>query len=123
MIPDKEVRKLAAIMHADVKGYSRLMGEDAIYGDEDNIAARIEALTEPGGVSISRTVYDHVRNKLKFGNEHQGEHQVKNIAEPVRVYKVLTAPEHADPRMVVAITGTYMAFMGCAGRWGASPHI
>ena len=69
---------------------------EQIYGDGVNIAARIETLAEPGGVSISRTVYNHVHNKLKSGYEYQGEHQVKNIAEPVRVYKVLTEPENAD---------------------------
>jgi len=68
---------------------------EQVYGDGVNIAARIEALAKPGGVSISRTVYDHVHKKLKFGYECQGEHQVKNISEPVMVYKVLTAPEHA----------------------------
>ena len=66
-----------------------------IYGDGVNIAARIETLAEPGKVSISRNVYNQVRNKLKFGYEYQGEHQVKNIAEPVSVYKVLTEPEYA----------------------------
>jgi TolB-like protein/class 3 adenylate cyclase/Tfp pilus assembly protein PilF len=66
-----------------------------IYGDGVNIAARIESLAEPGMVSISRTVYNHVHKKLNFGYEYQGEHQVKNIAEPVKVYKVLTTPEHA----------------------------
>ena len=68
---------------------------EQVYGDGVNIAARIETLAEPGGVSISRNVYNNVHNKLKFGYEYQGEHQVKNIAEPLRVYKVLTAPEHA----------------------------
>ncbi len=67
--------------------------EDAIYGDGVNLAARIEALAEPGGVSISRTVYDHVHKKLKYSFEFQGEHHVKNIADPVRVYKLLTASE------------------------------
>jgi len=69
--------------------------EEQIYGDGVNIAARIETLAEPGGVSISSTVYDHVYKKLKLGYEYQGEHQVKNIAEPVRVYKVATQPEHS----------------------------
>jgi len=46
-------------------------------------------------VSISQYVYNHAHKKLKFGYEYQGEHQVKNIAEPVEVYKVLTAPEYA----------------------------
>ncbi|MHC4459141.1 MAG: adenylate/guanylate cyclase domain-containing protein [Planctomycetota bacterium] len=69
--------------------------EERIYGDGVNIAARIETLAVPGGVSISRTVYNQVRSKLKFGYEYQGEHSVKNIAEPVRVYRVLTDPEDA----------------------------
>jgi adenylate cyclase len=67
--------------------------DEAIYGDGVNIAARIEALAEPGEVSISRTVFNHVHKKLKYGFEYQGEHQVKNIADPVRVYKLLTAFE------------------------------
>jgi len=67
--------------------------EEQIYGDGVNIAARIEALAEQGGVSISRTVYNHVRNKLKFDYEFQGEYQVKNIAEPIKIYKVLTTRE------------------------------
>ena len=69
--------------------------EERIYGDGVNIAARIESLAEPSGVSISKTVYNHAHKKLNFGYEYQGEHQVKNITEPVDVYKVLTAPEHA----------------------------
>jgi adenylate cyclase len=69
--------------------------EDAIYGDGVNIAARIEALAQPGGVSISRTVFNQVCNKLPYGYEYQGEYQVKNITNPVKVYKLLTAPEDA----------------------------
>jgi TolB-like protein len=69
--------------------------EERIYGDGVNIAARIETLAVPGGVSISRIVYNQVRSKLKFGYEYQGEHSVKNIAEPVRVYRVLMDPEDA----------------------------
>jgi adenylate cyclase len=69
--------------------------EDAIYGDGVNIAARIEGLADPGGVSISRTVFNQVRNKLPYGYEYQGEHQVKNITNPVKVYKLLTAPDDA----------------------------
>jgi TolB-like protein/class 3 adenylate cyclase len=69
--------------------------EDAIYGDGVNIAARIEVLADPGGVSISRTVFNQVRNKLPYGYEYQGEHQVKNITNPVKVYKLLTAPDDA----------------------------
>ena len=67
--------------------------EERIYGDGVNIAARIEGLAEPGGICISRTAYDHVKNKLEVGYEYLGEHTVKNIAEPVRVYRLLTEPE------------------------------
>ena len=72
-----------------------IQSEDAIYGDGVNIAARIEGLAEPSGVSISRSVFNQVRNKLPFGYEYQGEHQVKNITNPVKVYKLLTAPDDA----------------------------
>jgi len=67
---------------------------DRIYGDGVNVAARIEGLAEPGGICISRGVCDHVKKKLKLGFEYLGEHSVKNIAEPVRVYKVLMEPEY-----------------------------
>jgi adenylate cyclase len=68
---------------------------DRIYGDGVNVAARIEGLAEPGGICISRGVCDHVRKKLKLGFKYLGEHSVKNIAQPVRVYKVLMGSEHA----------------------------
>ncbi|UCE53550.1 MAG: tetratricopeptide repeat protein [Desulfobacterales bacterium] len=69
--------------------------EGRIYGDGVNIAARIEGLTESGGICISRTAYDSVKDKLSFGYEYLGEHRVKNIAEPVRVYRVLIELEAA----------------------------
>jgi adenylate cyclase len=62
--------------------------EHDILGDGVNIAARLEALAEPGGICISRTVRDHIRDKLPFPLEDMGEQQVKNIARPVRVYRV-----------------------------------
>jgi class 3 adenylate cyclase len=68
---------------------------DNILGDGVNIAARLEGLAEPGGVLISGTAFDQVRNKLNLGYEYRGEQSVKNIAEPVRTYKVLTGPEAA----------------------------
>ena len=68
---------------------------ERIYGDGVNVAARIEALAEGGGICISRTAFDQVKNKLNLGYENLGEHAVKNIAEPVRVYKVLSEPEAA----------------------------
>ncbi len=68
---------------------------DSLYGEGVNIAARIEGLADPGGICISRGAYDHIRTKLKFGYEYIGEHTVKNIKHPVRVYKILMAPEDA----------------------------
>jgi adenylate cyclase len=68
---------------------------DTIYGDGVNIAARLESLSEAGGVCISGTAFDHVRNKLSLGYEYLGEQTVKNIALPVRVYKVLMESEAA----------------------------
>jgi adenylate cyclase len=67
---------------------------DRIYGDGVNVAARIESLADPGGICISRSAYDQVRKRLSLGYEYLGEHSVKNIDEPVRVYRVLTAPEY-----------------------------
>ena len=183
MTPDQVKRKLAAILSADVKGYSRLMGEDeewtlrtlnshkemmssliqqhrgrvvgtagdnvlaefasvvdavqcgveiqqmlkaknamlpetrrmefriginlgdvieegdSIYGDGVNIAARLEALADPGGICISESAYQQIENKLPLKYEYLGEHQVKNIAKPVRVYKAQIEPE-AAPKQV-----------------------
>jgi adenylate cyclase len=73
--------------------------KETIYGDGVNIAARLEGLSHPGGICISRTAYDHVKNKLDLGYEYLGEQTVKNIAEPVRVYRVLIEPEAAG-RMI-----------------------
>ncbi len=65
---------------------------DDLYGDGVNIAARIEALADAGGVFVSNTVHDHVRDRLPFVFEDLGEQQVKNIARPVRVYRVGPRP-------------------------------
>jgi adenylate cyclase len=66
---------------------------DRIYGDGVNIAARVEALADGGGICITRSAYDQVKKRLPLGFEYLGEHSVKNIAEPVRVYRVLMKPE------------------------------
>ena len=74
---------------------------EQILGDGVNIAARLESLSEAGGICISGTAFDQVRNKLELGYEYLGEQTVKNIALPVRVYKVLTfhsSPGKAEPK-------------------------
>src|SRR5215813_8714884 len=65
---------------------------EQIYGDGVNIAARLESLAEAGGICISGTVYEQIKNKLSLQYEDLGEQQVKNIAEPVRVWRVVIEP-------------------------------
>jgi adenylate cyclase len=62
---------------------------DRIYGSGVNVAARIEGIADPGGICISRNTYDQVKSKLCLDFEYLGEHEVKNIKEPVRGYKIL----------------------------------
>ncbi len=78
-----------------------------IYGDGVNVAARLEALAEPGGIMVSRNVYDQVRDKLSFGFEDMGEQTVKNIARPIGVHRVSIVTDTA-PIVVkgAAITAT-----------------
>ena len=58
-----------------------------LYGDGVNIAARLEGIAEPGGILLSGTAFEYVRNKVGAGFEDLGNQTLKNIAEPVRVYR------------------------------------
>src|SRR6516225_3408429 len=94
MPEDRRIRFRIGINLGDV-----IVEDDDIFGDGVNVAARLEALAEPGGICISRTVRDHVRDKLTYAFEDLGEQSVKNIARPVRAYALragaiadLTAP-------------------------------
>ena len=69
---------------------------DDIFGDGVNVAARLEALAEPGGIMVSGVVHDQVRDKLSFGFEDLGQQSVKNIARPVGVHRVSLAPSTAE---------------------------
>ena len=73
---------------------------ERIYGNGVNIAARIEGLAEGGGICISGNVYDQVKNKLNLSCEYLGERSAKNIAEPIRVYRVEMTAEVGLPEMV-----------------------
>jgi adenylate cyclase len=81
-----------------------------IYGDGVNVAARLEALAEPGGIFVSRNVYDQVCDKLSFRFEDMGEQSVKNIARPIGIHRIslennsgtVVTPAHALPRSSVA---------------------
>ena len=76
--------------------------EDRIYGDGVNITARLESLADAGGICISGTAYDQVETKLDLEYEYIGEQEVKNIAKPVRAYRVLSYPGAAAHRVVRA---------------------
>src|SRR5215469_14830103 len=72
-----------------------------IYGDGVNVAARLESLAEPGSIYISASIHEQVSNKLELGYEDLGEQNVKNIAKPIRVFRVLStgvAPIRERPR-------------------------
>ena len=86
---------------------------DDIYGDGVNVAARLEALAEPGGICVSRVVRDQIRDKLPYPFEDKGEQSVKNIARSVRVYAL--RPEAIAELPVTGIPG------GPARRRRASP--
>ncbi len=80
---DKRIEFRVGINVGDI-----ISDDNDIYGDGVNVAARLEALAEPGGICVSRVVRDQVRDKLDFAFDDTGEQQVKNIARPVRVYRV-----------------------------------
>ena len=73
--------------------------EKQIYGDGVNIAARLESIAEAGGICISGAAYDHVENKLELEYKNLGEHNVKNIPKPVRVYRIRIDTETPDPQV------------------------
>src|SRR2546421_6299236 len=68
-----------------------IIDEDDVYGDGVNIAARLEALADPGGVVVSSAVFEQVRDRVPDSFEDLGDQQVKNIARAVRVYRVRDA--------------------------------
>jgi TolB-like protein len=86
MPEDRRIRFRIGINLGDI-----IVDGDDIFGDGVNVAARLEALSEPGGFCISRTVRDQIRDKLAYAFEDLGEQSVKNIARPVRVYALRPA--------------------------------
>jgi predicted ATPase len=83
ILPEKRIEFRVGINLGDV-----IAEVEDIFGDGVNIAARLEALAEPGGIYVSRAVRDQVRDRLDYTFEDLGEQQIKNIARPVRVYRV-----------------------------------
>jgi adenylate cyclase len=96
--PEKRIQFRIGLNVGDI-----IIDGDDIYGDGVNVAARLEALAEPGGIMVSRVVHDQVQDKLSFGFDDLGEQTVKNIARPVGVHRI----QLTDPTIPVkAATGT-----------------
>ena len=83
---------------------------DDIYGDGVNVAARMEKFAEPGGVALSATAHEHAVGKVDFDFRDGGEHELKNIAKPVRVY--LWSEERRLAAMLVANVAGFSQLMG-----------
>ena len=104
-----------------------LVENDRIVGDSVNVAARLEALAEPGGICLSGTAYDQVEGRIPIALESDGEHVLKNISRPVRVYHVCSDRSAARPNrkrvigwalasiVIVVIVGG--AALMLTGRW------
>ena len=84
---DKRIELRIGIHVGDI-----IIADDDIFGDGVNIAVRLESLAEPGGILVSGNCYDHVRNKVNVGFDDIGAHFLKNIADPVRAYRVSGVP-------------------------------
>ena len=103
-----------------------VINKDDIYSDGVNIAARLQELTEPGGVSVSSTAYEHLKAKVEVGYEYLGEQRVKNIEKPVPVYRALLDPKDAGkvigvrrnvlrPWIAAAAAAGLVALVGAGG--------
>jgi len=94
------IQQTMALRNADVEEARRMrfriginqgdivFDDTRVYGDGVNVAARLEGLAEPGGICISRRVYEDISGKIELAFVDLGEHQLKNIAQPIRVYRV-----------------------------------
>src|SRR5438132_7499675 len=111
-----EVQREMAARNADVPAERRIdfrigvnlgdiiIDENDIFGDGVNVAARLEALADPGGICVSRVVRDQVRDKLAISFEDMGEQRVKNITRPVRAYRILLAEKARVPSILPETT-------------------
>jgi class 3 adenylate cyclase/TolB-like protein/Tfp pilus assembly protein PilF len=112
---DRRIRYRVAVNLGDI-----IVEDDDVYGDGVNIAARLEALAEPGGIVVSGEAYDHLKTKAGVGFRPMGEQQLKNIATPVRVFQVVDEATglpvaRRRPRRALAGTAAALALVLAAG--------
>jgi len=125
---DQEIAFRIGINLGDV-----IIEPDDIFGDGVNIASRLEGLAEPGGIVVSRSVRDHVRDKLPVRFEDIGNQVLKNIARPVRAFRVRTADNAAQKRREIgrwrllygarAVVAALAVTIGIVGAWGALDYL
>ncbi|HEV2552072.1 MAG TPA: SUMF1/EgtB/PvdO family nonheme iron enzyme [Stellaceae bacterium] len=100
-----------------------IVDQEDVYGDGVNLAARLQALADPGGVYISGGVYELVKNKLVVGYQSLGDRKVKNITDPIRVYRVLPDPaavaeaRHSRLQLIAALIVVVLCSAGAAGAY------
>jgi len=105
-----------------------IIEDDDIYGDGVNIASRLESIAEPGEVYISGGIYEQIKHKLVCGYESLGDRRVKNITDPVRVYRVLPDPAALNKRrrrenILIFLLGVIMLGIGFAVLWHWLPFL
>jgi adenylate cyclase len=101
---DDQIRFRVGINVGDI-----IIDGDDIFGDGVNVAARLQTLAEPGGICVSRSVRDHVLDKLSFAFEELGAQQVKNIARPIEVFRIHDAPDgHVVPVRASPLARTHL---------------
>jgi class 3 adenylate cyclase/TolB-like protein len=123
---ERRIRYRVAINLGDV-----IFDEGDIYGDGVNIAARLEALAESGGIVVSGATYDMLKNQISVGYKFLGEKHLKNIETPVRVYQVIDTPEDLPiqsgkrlPKLVVsAAIAAVVLVVGLFFWWSLQPSI
>jgi formylglycine-generating enzyme required for sulfatase activity/class 3 adenylate cyclase len=100
-----------------------IIDQEDVYGDGVNLAARLQALADPGGVYISGGVYELVKNKLVVGYQSLGDRKVKNITDPIRVYRVLPDPaavaeaRRSRLKLIAALIIVVLCSAGAAGAY------
>jgi class 3 adenylate cyclase/TolB-like protein/Tfp pilus assembly protein PilF len=109
--PDRQIRFRIGINLGDI-----IIEDDDIHGDGVNVAARLEGLAEPGGICVSRTVRNHVQDKLALGFKDLGERTLKNIPRPVHVFRVV-------PEGAAAAGGSKAHLVNARWMWAAAAAV